>query len=503
MMIGKGNETSASFVNYQLQRQSGQDDNDASNVNDAVRRKMIGELARDASDESGKNVFDTDAYQVDISDRAKNWLTFATGSTAQISLSVDFGAGWTREDELAVLEKSIGQYQRMNENYRRTGSPVDPLEEQKRLERITSQFPAGDVAASATAAENGMVLAQQDFSDMLKTSANFVDGTVPVPTYTPVTEIRSQHYRWTEAAGIEETVSKAEELASARTALRQDLENTVTESIDAILTPYDTYEEAYDALYGRQGVAAWSSLDEDSMSRVERLKPVQGAFGALANHLNNYLEEFGAEDSFFTTLDSALDGLIAKHGENDLVNQIRRMVAASRSGQILDTGSKQFERDVTAAIVETYGGVEAQTEAPKEKKTNKTSDVQEQGLTFLEMQRRAAEEEGQLLDELLGKEHERGFESAGDVLKKRQPEEKDAEFTDRLRRVDEKVEARQPFAFATEEKKSGTAQPKAGIERLTAIHDEWLSVSEQLMEGFEAEKQGYFNHAVASADAVQ
>jgi hypothetical protein len=158
---------------------------------------------------------------------------------------------------------------------------------------------------------------------------------------------------------------------------------------------------------------------------------------------------------------------------------------------------------VTAAIVETYGGVEAQTEAPKEKKTNKTSDVQEQGLTFLEMQRRAAEEEGQLLDELLGKEHERGFESAGDVLKKRQPEEKDAEFTDRLRRVDEKVEARQPFAFATEEKKSGTAQPKAGIERLTAIHDEWLSVSEQLMEGFEAEKQGYFHHAVASADAVQ
>ena len=35
--------------------------------------------------------------------------------------------------------------------------------------------------------------------------------------------------------------------------------------------------------------------------------------------------------------------------------------------------------------------------APKEKKTNKTSDVQEQGLTFLEMQRRTAEEEGQLL----------------------------------------------------------------------------------------------------------
>ena len=149
MMIGKGNETSASFVNYQLQRQSGQDDNDVANVNDAVRRKTIGELARDASDVSGKNVFDTDAYQVDISDRAKNWLTFATGSTAQISLSVDFGAGWTREDELAALEKSIGQYQRMNENYRRTGSPVDPLEEQKRLERITSQFPAENVAASA------------------------------------------------------------------------------------------------------------------------------------------------------------------------------------------------------------------------------------------------------------------------------------------------------------------------------------------------------------------
>ncbi len=501
MMIGKGDGASASFVNYQLNGKAGAEADGGANVSEAIRGKTIGERNRDAMDVSKNSIFDTDAYQVDISERAKNWLTYVSGAAAQISSSA--GSGWTRTDELAALETSIEQFRRMNENYQSTGSPVDPQEERQRMEAITARFASGNVLdVSATASESGISLAQQDLGQTLKTVAGWEGNAVFTPIYTPVTEIQTQHYRWTEETGIEETVSREEEIAAARADLRQDLENAVTESIEAILTPYDTYEEAYDALYGRQGVAVWSSLAPENLSRVEQLRPVQGAFGTLANHLNNYLEEFGTEDSFYFTLESSLNGLLDEYGENDLVNQIRRMIAASRTGQTIDTASEQFEQEVKDAAAGTYGSAEKPIDAAHEKKTEDESKGTEQGLSFLEMQRRAAEEEGNLLDELLGKEHDRSFESAGDVLKKRNPEDKDTEFTDQLRRVDERVESPQPFAFETEDKGTSTAQPRDGVERLTKIHDAWLSVSEKLMDSFEAEKQGYYEKALKSIIAA-
>ena len=371
------------------------------------------------------------------------------------------------------------------------------------MEDIISKFASGDVLdVSAKASERGISLAQQDFGQVLKTSAGWESNTVPTSMYTPVTEIRTQHYRWTEETGIEETVSKEEELATARADLRQDLENTVTKSIEAILTPYDTYEEAYDALYGRQGVAVWSSLDSENMSRVERLKPVQGAFGALANHLNNYLEEFGTDDSFYSTLEGSLDGLLDKYGENDIVNQIRRMIATSRSGHTIDTTSETFEQEVKDATVGTYGSTDRLTDNVHEKKTKGESKEMKPGLTFLDIQRRAAEEEGKLLDELLGKEREKNFESAGDVRKGRNPEGKDTEFTDNLRRVDERAESPQPFTFDAEDKGTSTVQPRDGVERLKIIHSAWLSVREKLMEGFETEKQGFYEKSLEAFTAV-
>ncbi len=42
----------------------------------------------------------------------------------------------------------------------------------------------------------------------------------------------------------------------------------------------------------------------------------------------------------------------------------------------------------------------------------------------MEMQRRAAEQEGRLLDELLGNEHDSKVESAGDILARRTWNEK-------------------------------------------------------------------------------
>ncbi len=496
MLIGKGVATSSSFVNYQLNSTAEKDDNSASNVNDAIRGKTIGERNKDAMDSLQESVFNTDAYKVDISERVKNWMTYVSGSTAQISSSIN--AGWTREDELDALEKSIGRFQKMNDSYRMTGSPVDPQEERKRMADISARFASGNMLdVSSTADESGISIVRQDFSQVLKTPTGLENNSVSQTVYTPVTEIRTKHYRWTEETGIEETLSKEEEFVAARAELRLDLENTVTQSIEAILTPYKSYEEAYDALYGRQGVAVWSSLNEENMSRTEQLRPIQGAFGALANHLNNYLEEFGSDDSFFSTLDSALDGLLDKYGENDIVNQIRRMVATSRSGNTINTATEQFEKEVTDATVATYIGVAEQQDNIQEKKTKDDSQEQKQGLTFLDMQRREAEEGGRLMDKLLGKESESKIESAGDVLKKRNPDGKDTEFTDKLRRVGEKEDSPQPFTFETAgDKGQSTLQPKDGVERLTAIHDAWLSVSDELMDGFAEEKQRYFENAV-------
>lgn len=496
MMIGKGSAASLSFVDYQLNPKAEKGDDSVSNVSDAIRGKTIGERNEDTMGLLQGDTFDADAYKVDISDRAKNWMTYVSGSTAQISSSVN--AGWTRADELDALEKSIGRFQKMNDSYRMMGSPIDSQEEQKRMEDITARFASGNILdVSATAAENGISLARQDFSKALKTPAGLENDSIPQAMYTPVIEIRTQHYRWTEETGIEETLSKEEEVAAARAELRLDLENTVTKSIEAILTPYKSYEEAYDVLYGRQGVAVWSSLDEENMSRTEQLKSVQGAFGALANHLNNYLEEFGSEDSFFSTLDRALDGLLDKYGENDLVNQIRRMVATSRSGNTINTATEQFEKEVTDATVATYIGVAEQQDNAHEKKAKEDSKEQKQGLTFLDMQRREAEEEGKLLNKLLGKESESGIESVSDGLKKRNPDDKDTEFTDKLRRVGERENSPQPFTFEAEaDKGHSTLQPKDGVERLTAIHNAWLSVCDELVDGFAEEKQRYFENAV-------
>ena len=77
------------------------------------------------------------------------------------------------------------------------------------------------------------------------------------------------------------------------------------------------------------------------------------------------------------------------------------------------------------------------------------------------------------------------------------------DFTDKLRRVDEKEDSPQPFVFETEDKGNSTAQPRDGVERLKTIHNAWLSVSEELMDGFEAEKQGYYEKALESFSAMK
>ena len=76
---------------------------------------------------------------------------------------------------------------------------------------------------------------------------------------------------------------------------------------------------------------------------------------------------------------------------------------------------------MTEAIAKTYG---VEIQKPKDgyvKKTAQETPAEPQGLSFLDMQRRAAKEEGRLLDELLGRETEKDKrETAGEVLSRRQ-----------------------------------------------------------------------------------
>ena len=138
------------------------------------------------------------------------------------------------------------------------------------------------------------------------------------------------------------------------------------------------------------------------------------------------------------------------------------------------------KEEVEQAISSFYGVTGEESQEQKQKKAE-AAPTEQKGMTFLDMQRRAAEEEGRLLDELLGKEHETGFESAGDVLAKRQTEKKDTEFTENIRHLDEKKEPSKPFEFLTEESDSGTPMSEEELKMQQAFHDAWTGISERLV----------------------
>jgi hypothetical protein len=102
---------------------------------------------------------------------------------------------------------------------------------------------------------------------------------------------------------------------------------------------------------------------------------------------------------------------------------------------------------------------------------------------------RALREEGHLLDALLGKEQKKKVETAGDVLAGRKPEGKDMEFTDKLRRVDERIAPRQPYVFIDEDEEKGTGLPAGEIQQQETMYNTWSKLSKQLAEKFAAERQ--------------
>ena len=474
MMIGKSEGASASFVAYQVNAHSDKDGHGVGNVSEAIRGKTIGERNEAALNDAQKNI--SEAYTLDISDTAKK-RNIAGGTFGSV-VRIGSGTEWNREDELDALGKAVELYQHMNENYRLTGSPISPEEEQQRMDDILKGIASGLPNTLQTAEKNGVVLKEQDFGAALKASTGLEDVPATQTTYTPVTEIRSRHYKWTEENGIEETLSREEEIARTKGSIQKLLAEDIGKAIEDILTPYETYEKAQDILYGRETVSGWYSMNEDTLSLDMMLKSAQGAFGILANNLNNYLEEFGAEDSFFQSLSSALDELDT-NGDNALVKQIRNMVKTVQGGNEIQAESQEFKDEVEQAISNAYGFTGETSQEQKQKKAA-AEPTEQKDTTFLDMQRRAAEEEGRLLDALLGKETETGFESAGDVLAKQKTEKKDAEFTENIRHLDEKKEPSKPFEFLTDEADQGTPMSEEELQMQQVFHDAWTDISERL-----------------------
>lgn len=251
------------------------------------------------------------------------------------SLAVRFSydGKMTRKEERESLSRLADTYRQWNENYRQTGRPFDVIREteKKGLIDIIGNVPKGELRSFEAppfsvefSPEAQQVLKNKALEELPESETRFTPVTEGTE-YTPVTEIRSEHFLWTEEAGIVETVTEAEELAARKESFRQEVTSAISQSIGEILKPRATYEEAFDALYTREGVAWKSSFDDSSYGFTHILTPVNGAFGALAVHLNDYLEKFGAEDDYYDTLMNALDELDTGD-DNALLREIRAMV---------------------------------------------------------------------------------------------------------------------------------------------------------------------------------
>ncbi len=403
------------------------------------------------------------------------------------SLAVRFSydGKMTRKEERESLSRLADTYRQWNENYRQTGRPFDVIKknEKKGLIDIIGNVPKGELRSFEAppfsvelSPEAQQVLKNKALEELPESETRFTPVTEGTE-YTPVTEIRSEHFLWTEEDGIVETVTEAEELAARKEIFRQEVTSAISQSIGEILKPRATYEEAFDALYTREGVAWKSSFDDSSYGFTHILTPVNGAFGALAVHLNDYLEKFGAEDDYYDTLMNALDELDTGD-DNALLREIRAMVQTVKDGNTIDVQSDEFKRDVQEAIDETYGVAKKAARRQKDKEDGQTKHQEQAGLSFLDMERLKAQEDKQLLDKLTGEESKEKPDSAGKVFAQNRKGAEDTDFRDKLRKADENVEDK-PNDSPRMAKATGTSLSKEDTERLATAYDAWDEISQR------------------------
>ena len=128
------------------------------------------------------------------------------------SLAVRFSydGKMTRKEERESLSRLADTYRQWNENYRQTGRPFDVIRknEKKGIVDIIGNVPKGELRSFEAppfsvelSTEAQQVLKNKALEELPESETRFTPVTEGTE-YTPVTEIRSEHFLWTEEAGI-------------------------------------------------------------------------------------------------------------------------------------------------------------------------------------------------------------------------------------------------------------------------------------------------------------
>lgn len=219
--------------------------------------------------------------------------------------------------------------------------------------------------------------------------------------------------------GADFEVHNAEKLAENKENFRQEMIQSINKSIGEVLKPYETFEEAYENLYARETTGFWNTFDEENMkvNTSPKISGVQGAFGVLANHLNNYLDQFGANDGYFDNLIQNLEKIDTNQTDS-LIRQIKNMLSTVREGNFIDIHSEKFENDVNNAIYEAYTNFDSIEQKNTKNKENKPK-MEQKGLSYLEIVRLKTKEDEQFLNILLGEENKNENKIADEIITQR------------------------------------------------------------------------------------
>lgn len=239
--------------------------------------------------------------------------------------------------------------------------------------------------------------------------------------------------------------------------------------------------EAFENLYARETVGWWSTFDEENgnITIGSKISGVQGKFGILANFLNNYLDQFGADDGYFDSLLQNLEK-IDQNQNDSIVGQIKSMVSTVRGGKFINIHSSEFEKDTTSAILNAYVKVENSKQTQKNKEIE--SENEEKNFSKFEIDMQKTKETEQILDKFLGKESKNNAKSAGEIISENQNMNEDKDFKENLRNLD-KPNDTENFTEDFEVEQTEDISTKFDEETISnrkSIAEAWEKIIEQL-----------------------
>ena len=204
----------------------------------------------------------------------------------------------------------------------------------------------------------------------------------------------------------------ASDVSEIKENFRQEMIQGINSRIGEVLKPYENFEDAFENLYAKETTGWWSIFDEKNLkiNTGPKISGVQGAFGVLANSLNNYLDQFGKDDEYFDTLLQNLEKIDENNGD-EIVGQIKNMISTVKSGNFIDIHSSKFEKDVSNSISAVYSKIEIVGQK-QTKNQDKKPEIEEKNLSDFELEMQKTNETEQILDKFLGKESKNNFKIA-------------------------------------------------------------------------------------------